>query len=208
MEFETKNENFNFSEMIFLEDFAVKYGVNKAIVVHGLSKWIGLAKNLNGEIPIAFDNGKFFVELSENLILKTFKFWNGDFIKKIIKSCEEENLLATKSFDFKKYTWYAIGDEANEYYDCNKMIDLWAICHDRYGGNHDFIEEREGYMCAICGSTENTVVHHIDGYLPERTENNARNKLILLCKSCHAKVHHNSLRIPNSILKDIGYYDD
>ena len=39
--------------------------------------------------------------------------------------------------------------------------------------------------CAICGSTEDLVLHHMDGFhgafLPKAT--------VWLCRSCHARIH-------------------
>ena len=41
------------------------------------------------------------------------------------------------------------------------------------------------YKCEKCGSTKNVDVHHIDG---DYTNNNSDN-LMLLCRSCHNKIH-------------------
>lgn len=77
----------------------------------------------------------------------------------------------------------------------------------RYGGNYYIVCRRDGFKCAMCGSIEQLCVHHIDGYDENKPENNQANKMVLLCRSCHSKVHSNSL-IPNSVLESIGYFDD
>lgn len=77
----------------------------------------------------------------------------------------------------------------------------------RYGGNYYLVCQRDKYRCAICESTENLCVHHIDGYDEEKPENNALNKMILLCRTCHSKVHRSGLEIPQDLLDAIGYED-
>jgi AbrB family looped-hinge helix DNA binding protein len=42
-----------------------------------------------------------------------------------------------------------------------------------------------GQECSSCGSTENLVLHHIDG----NRENNDLRNITLLCKLCHEKTH-------------------
>lgn len=39
--------------------------------------------------------------------------------------------------------------------------------------------------CIICDSTDNIIVHHRDG----NRENNVRSNLLVLCESCHHKIH-------------------
>lgn len=74
----------------------------------------------------------------------------------------------------------------------------------RYGGNYYIVCQRERFKCAICESTENLCVHHIDGYDESKPENNAANKMILLCRSCHSTVHAGT-PIPQENLDAIGY---
>ncbi len=40
-------------------------------------------------------------------------------------------------------------------------------------------------VCNICGSTENLLVHHIDG----NRDNNSLSNLLPVCGSCHGKIH-------------------
>lgn len=52
-----------------------------------------------------------------------------------------------------------------------------------------FVRDRDNYMCQICGKhlhkTRDSHVHHIDG----NKKHNEMDNLILLCTSCHGKVH-------------------
>ena len=76
----------------------------------------------------------------------------------------------------------------------------------RFNGNYYDVLNRDGYMCRVCGSEDEIRVHHIDGYRENKPENNEMNKLITLCRSCHASVHSGMINI-ESIKNDIGYYE-
>lgn len=83
------------------------------------------------------------------------------------------------------------------------------VCEDyankkRYGGNYYLVCQRDKFKCAICESTENLCVHHIDGYDEAKPENNAINKMLLLCRTCHSNVHAGT-PIPQYILDGIEY---
>ena len=75
----------------------------------------------------------------------------------------------------------------------------------RYGGNYYICFKRDGCACALCGSEENLCLHHIDGYDEKKPQNNARNKMITLCRTCHGSVHGKK-KIPDDILEKIGYF--
>lgn len=75
----------------------------------------------------------------------------------------------------------------------------------RYGGNYFLVCQRDKYRCAICDSIENLCVHHIDGYDPEKPENNSMNKMVMLCRKCHSQVHAGTLQIPQDVLDGIDY---
>lgn len=77
----------------------------------------------------------------------------------------------------------------------------------RYGGNYYIVMKRDKYRCAICGSIENLCVHHIDGYDPNKPENNQENKMVVLCRCCHSRVHAGT-PLPESLLQSIDYHDD
>lgn len=77
----------------------------------------------------------------------------------------------------------------------------------RYNGNYYIVLKRDKCKCSICGSIENLCVHHIDGYSEENPENSNENKMITLCRTCHAQVHAGA-EIPEDILESINYYED
>lgn len=65
-----------------------------------------------------------------------------------------------------------------------------------FGGNWYKVYERDGGKCQVCGSTEKLCVHHKDksGWSKPREEkNNDMSNLILLCNSCHTKIHRNGI---------------
>ena len=53
----------------------------------------------------------------------------------------------------------------------------------RYGGYGMFVLDREQGKCQMCGNDENTVIHHANEF------SNNPDDLMVLCKSCHAKLH-------------------
>ena len=77
----------------------------------------------------------------------------------------------------------------------------------RYAGNYYLVMQRDKYKCADCGGIENLCVHHIDGYDENKPQNNSVNKMIVLCRSCHSKIHNNT-DIDEDILNSIDYYND
>lgn len=97
---------------------------------------------------------------------------------------------------------------------CRKKLNSIRVMQERYkkdpnikigvgsGGNQwgennsQYIDGRSHYAekfhrnikrdcCSICLSKKNLVVHHLD----KNRKNNKMSNLILLCRSCHAKVH-------------------
>lgn len=74
----------------------------------------------------------------------------------------------------------------------------------RYGGNYYNVINRDNCKCVICGSAENLLVHHIDGYDVGKPENNSVNKMITLCTNCHGSVHAGENI--EDIKQKIGYY--
>lgn len=59
----------------------------------------------------------------------------------------------------------------------------------RFSGKREYVLNRDGNKCTICGSTERLEVHHKDGYGrgSERPNNDLRN-LVTLCNVCHGKI--------------------
>lgn len=78
----------------------------------------------------------------------------------------------------------------------------------RYGGNYYICFKREKCRCAICSSTENLCMHHIDGFDENKPGNNQKNKMLTLCRVCHRQIHAGTLSIPNEILESIDYYSN
>ena len=78
----------------------------------------------------------------------------------------------------------------------------------RYGGNYYLVMQRDGFKCAMCGRTDRLNVHHIDGYDENAPQNNAMNKLVVLCPSCHGEVHGTNGDVPDEVLDAIGYWDE
>lgn len=76
----------------------------------------------------------------------------------------------------------------------------------RYGGNYYIVMKRDKFKCAVCGNIENLCIHHIDGYDENKPENNAENKMIVLCRKCHSQVHA-GVALPDDILQSIDYFD-
>ena len=60
----------------------------------------------------------------------------------------------------------------------------------------------------MCGRTDRLNVHHIDGYDENAPQNNAMNKLVVLCPSCHGEVHGTNGDVPDEVLDAIGYWDE
>lgn len=64
----------------------------------------------------------------------------------------------------------------------------------RFGGNRLKVLRRDNYTCQVCGKHTN-LVHHKDGsgvrskYPTALFPNNSPEDLIVVCKSCHNKIH-------------------
>lgn len=56
------------------------------------------------------------------------------------------------------------------------------VDEERYGGNAGLALDRAEGRCEICGSTENLVIHHSNGF------SNALEDLVVCCKKCHARL--------------------
>ncbi len=77
----------------------------------------------------------------------------------------------------------------------------------RYNGNYYLVFKRDEMKCRLCSSIEKLCIHHIDGYNENKHENNEKNKMVTLCRSCHIGQHKRNETIPNNILESIDYYD-
>ena len=54
----------------------------------------------------------------------------------------------------------------------------------------EYVKDRDGYKCVLCGSNENLHVHHIKP-ISEGGKDNPRN-LVTLCEKCHTTVHNDN----------------
>ena len=64
----------------------------------------------------------------------------------------------------------------------------------RYGGNGMLVLDRAQGKCEWCGSEDNVVIHHMNGF------SNNPEDLICLCKKCHGKAHTGEIVLPMSTL--------
>lgn len=67
----------------------------------------------------------------------------------------------------------------------------------RLDGKKQEVYEKFGNKCAHCGSTKTLNIHHIDnqGWWDGGTPNNNLENLLLLCGSCHQKLHWQTTRV-------------
>ncbi len=68
-------------------------------------------------------------------------------------------------------------------------------CYDSYLKDNskettfNYILKKYNYSCALCHKTDNIRIHHIN----ENTKDNVEENLIVLCESCHRKIHSSLL---------------
>jgi 6-pyruvoyltetrahydropterin/6-carboxytetrahydropterin synthase len=68
-------------------------------------------------------------------------------------------------------------------------------CYDNYTKSNnketlfEQVKKKYNYSCGLCHSSENIRIHHID----ENPKNNIEENLIVLCESCHRKIHSSLL---------------
>ena len=65
-----------------------------------------------------------------------------------------------------------------------------------FGGNKKAVLKRDKNRCRMCGAKKGLCVHHIDGngsQVPKKKRNNNTENLVVLCRSCHLKVHRNEI---------------
>lgn len=62
----------------------------------------------------------------------------------------------------------------------------------RYGFPRKFILDAFENKCGVCGYNDHLIIHHIDGFgsaVKRKDRNNKAENLIVLCSSCHLKIH-------------------
>jgi len=67
----------------------------------------------------------------------------------------------------------------------------------------DYIRKKYNYSCMLCNSSSNLRVHHIN----ENRNDNIEENLILLCESCHRKIHNKLLAtVYKSFIIEIAHH--
>ena len=66
---------------------------------------------------------------------------------------------------------------------------------------YDEVYERCNGRCAICSTTQNLHLHHIDGRGKDKTDN--PNNCIMLCNHCHLNVVHKNNKYWRTKLKEM-----
>jgi hypothetical protein len=96
--------------------------------------------------------------------------------------------------------WYSKNRDSEiaknkEYREQNRELFHWYKNRDRFDGLRDVIFNLYDNKCIACDSTYRLSVHHKDGggnhkCIPGVIANNDINNLVLLCGSCHTRLHH------------------
>lgn len=61
-----------------------------------------------------------------------------------------------------------------------------------FGDEWRLVVERDGEKCILCNATAGLSIHHKDGRgstFPPDQRNNSLDNLVLICQSCHMKIH-------------------
>lgn len=99
---------------------------------------------------------------------------------KIKKKNKKKNKKKTKK---NKFSWIeSFQKEAQN-------LPYYEFLNSRYWfAVRKIILKRDNYMCFMCKSTDDLVVHHMT-YKNHKNEHNHKKDLITLCKDCHYDVH-------------------
>lgn len=120
---------------------------------------------------------------------------------RICKSCDvkfKSSNGRAKECDncFPKYTCLICGKDgikdANHQKYCSTRCSNLAKADKYYDGNYSKVVKRDNENCRKCGSEKRLTAHHIDysGFdIKKGGANNEMENLILLCDSCHQKLH-------------------
>ena len=107
------------------------------------------------------------------------------------RSKEIKNAWAAKNRDYGKKR---AKDFRNNFPDISRLRVKLSSRNQRFGGQWENVMNRDGWECRECGKTESLLIHHLDGkgrsntVIPEDW-NNCISNLIVLCRSCHRKIH-------------------
>lgn len=194
---------------IFDLRFACMYGADSAVLISAIEEWMDYSQ-ING--TGFFVDGSYWITVSKSMINETLMYLSHEEIEDVIQDCIDNSLLIIKVQSSKKEAYITFGSAMSQFTSIHKRATQAKVSFDRYSGNRNLVLSRDKSKCSICGCRKNIVVHHIDGYDPFKPKNNAANKLIVLCRSCHARVHAKSeeshINIPREQLERIGYFDE
>lgn len=93
----------------FNAGYAVKYGIEEAIMIENLSYWI----EKNAANNRHFHDGRFWTYNTAEAFTKLFPFWSAPQIRRIMKSLEEKGVIIVGEFNDSSYDrtkWYAFAD--------------------------------------------------------------------------------------------------
>lgn len=103
----------------FKAEYAIKYGIEEAIMIENLSYWI----EKNEANKRHFHDGRFWTYNTADAFTKLFPFWSIPQIRRIMKSLEEKGVILVGEFNDSSYDrtkWYAFTDAFVE----NKQLDV------------------------------------------------------------------------------------
>jgi hypothetical protein len=105
----------------FNTDYALKYGIEEAIVINNLQFWI--TKNLANRKH--FYNERTWTYNTYKAFSEIFPYWNEHKMKRILDSLVEQKVLLRENYNKSGYDrtcWYAFVDEKSFLQNCNKDI--------------------------------------------------------------------------------------
>lgn len=100
-------------ELSFSIEAARRYGVDGAILLHGMAAWI--SKNRANERH--FHDGRWWTYNSKQALARLFPFWSEKQLRRIVKALNEEGALLLGNYSDGSYhntTWYALSDDVLE----------------------------------------------------------------------------------------------
>jgi hypothetical protein len=95
---------------VFSVEYAVKYGVDHAIMIHHLQHWI----RFNQRAGRPKQEGHSWMYQTQKDMVAHFPFWNRDYIQKILSELEEKGIIIKGNFNKNKFdrtSWYAFKNE-------------------------------------------------------------------------------------------------
>lgn len=100
-------------ELSFSIEAARRYGVDGAILLHGMAAWI--SKNRANQRH--FHDGRWWTYNSKAALARLFPFWTEKQLRRIVKALNEEGALLLGSYSdgsLHNTTWYALSDNVLE----------------------------------------------------------------------------------------------